>query len=1286
MGRSTATILGVLFIAVTAGGLWFLGTQQSLEPTDSGLGASRISSGDSNSKSSRQALTVTYKPLWDRPPMENGGVFIGLNEFQTGSGLPQLAYAVNDAVAQAHLFVVNLKLIAPRNCVLVLSGSPLGQAATSQLSTLASLGVQRVGATKSQITQTFDRLPKRDIDLFIVGVNTHALEAEDKTFLMPADGSNGEAASEAGLPVEWLDAACKRLNARNELWIMDICRDQNESPAGTIDRGMTYGMRQAMERNPKRFVLAACDIGQTSRTDDAARQGAFTRSLIAAFSEAHSDERGIVTLRNVGDFVVLNTLRWASANDLAKGVQQPWLRTSNSSRVLTLAQNPNIREAYDRFRKSLAQVAEDLKARVTIDGEFIQPVYDQVATVLASSEYDREGQELLTNAESFLAGRVTEAKFVQSVIRYLDQDSIQRAKSLQALLRTAKERLDAGNWDQALAKLDELDAMDPGNAQAAKLRDAVQTDRQNAAQAAEREAMLAEATEAAKEDRLEVSRLVLTAQEAGARDDAAALWKASQAAIESAEASFKEGNFEDAAKSWEQAKSLLTKATSDAQQVAMVREKANAERLKIFRQAQESGSLADVARKRAADLNASTHAADQWTQAEQLLPQAKQQFKDEDYKTAEDTWRQTIKLYEQATKIAETAMVVQRADEAKEKAKVARDTAMAGRANILVPAEWEASEKLSAEALADYQQEAWKAATSKWQAAVDAYGKTLAEAERVVALRKSADESQRQLVTARQSAAQAMASTYASELWLQAEQLYTNSQKAFLDEDWTRSHASAIRAIDLLERATATAKSVLQQRITDAESARKSLTDSRTTAEGLNAAKITPDKWSQAAQLADSANAAYTAKNWDAYIDMAGKAVAEYKSMIDTANARNARINELWKTAQAANAANWSQAVAAVDELLKLDLSEADTAKADTLRKSIIANYRPKPSGTLIVSTDRACEIIINGEDTFTAPAAGSWDFTKLAVGDRKVLAVSGLYSWESTVSIREGQTTRVSAAFTAAPTISNSIGMPLTFVRPGSFTMGSQDDATVRVQLTNPMYFGRTEVTRGQFAAFVRESNYRTEAETDGGAWIVVRKADQWVAEKTAGASWRNPGFTQGDDHPVTCVSWNDAVAFCNWLSRKENRTYRIPTEAEWEYACRAGTQSTYSFGNRDADLARNGNYCDQANTYDFFWRDADHNDGFSQTAPVGSYPANPWGLADMHGNVYEWCADWHGDLSTSPQVNPRGPQSGSYRVIRGGSWYNVLDYCQSAARGNNAPNVRNSDLGFRVVLELTD
>ena len=280
------------------------------------------------------------------------------------------------------------------------------------------------------------------------------------------------------------------------------------------------------------------------------------------------------------------------------------------------------------------------------------------------------------------------------------------------------------------------------------------------------------------------------------------------------------------------------------------------------------------------------------------------------------------------------------------------------------------------------------------------------------------------------------------------------------------------------------------------------------------------------------------------------------------------------------------------------------------------------------------------------------------------------------------------------AKVVANSIGMKLAFVPPGKFTMGSPESEPGReaqevqheVELTKGFHLGTCEVTVGQFKQFVKDTKYETDGERDGKGAYGINEAGK-IEQMQAKFTWRSPGFEQTDDHPVVDVSWHDAKAFCQWLSKKEKKTYRLPTEAEWEYACRAGTRTAYAHGDDPEGLAGVGNGADATARakYPGWSIGIKAKDGHVFTAPVGQFKANAFGLSDMHGNVWEWCEDWYEPNSypKEKQVDPTGPATGKAKVQRGGGWSSDAKRLRSAARVGRDPSAyRGCYLGFRVVL----
>jgi formylglycine-generating enzyme required for sulfatase activity len=224
---------------------------------------------------------------------------------------------------------------------------------------------------------------------------------------------------------------------------------------------------------------------------------------------------------------------------------------------------------------------------------------------------------------------------------------------------------------------------------------------------------------------------------------------------------------------------------------------------------------------------------------------------------------------------------------------------------------------------------------------------------------------------------------------------------------------------------------------------------------------------------------------------------------------------------------------------------------------------------------------------------------------------------------------------------VKSALGMELIWCPPGGFIMGpgqNNDSPAHPVILTKGFYLGKYEVVQKEY-------------------------------EKVIGF---NPSNFKGDKFPVEGVSWNDAVAFCEALNNKDRKRgweFALPTEAQWEYACRAGTTTAYSWGRNISPQLANSK-----------------DSGLNKTVEVGAYAANPWGFLDMHGNVWEWTADWHGAYPRSSVIDPPGLSNGSRRVLRGGSWNYAGIALRSVSRSGNVPSNRRSDIGFRVALKQVD
>lgn len=245
-------------------------------------------------------------------------------------------------------------------------------------------------------------------------------------------------------------------------------------------------------------------------------------------------------------------------------------------------------------------------------------------------------------------------------------------------------------------------------------------------------------------------------------------------------------------------------------------------------------------------------------------------------------------------------------------------------------------------------------------------------------------------------------------------------------------------------------------------------------------------------------------------------------------------------------------------------------------------------------------------------------------------------------------------------------------------------------VHITHAFEISQYEITVQQFRHFVNSSGYITDAQRSGLGANGLDAAQDAVVQRPE-CVWLSPGFAQTEHHPVVCVSWQDTVAYCDWLSNRTGRTWRLPTEAEWEYCCRAGSDTLFASGNNSVSLQEFANCGDQALAAhcSLLTSAAKWNDGFAFTAPVGSFRPNAFGLYDLHGNVGEWCGDWFQSdfYEQSSGIDPTGPATPvQWRVVRGGSWYNMPFSCRSSGRHDGVPTAASTTNGFRVVRELPE
>ena len=271
--------------------------------------------------------------------------------------------------------------------------------------------------------------------------------------------------------------------------------------------------------------------------------------------------------------------------------------------------------------------------------------------------------------------------------------------------------------------------------------------------------------------------------------------------------------------------------------------------------------------------------------------------------------------------------------------------------------------------------------------------------------------------------------------------------------------------------------------------------------------------------------------------------------------------------------------------------------------------------------------------------------------------------------------------------------GPPLVALPAGRYFMGSPQGEVGRADTEGPRQavdvpsfaIGEREITRGEFARFTEATGYRTSAERSGSCELSVDF--EYVAVE--GGSWRNPGYRQSDAHPAVCLTKGDAEAYIDWLAQQTGEAYRLPSEAEWEYAARAGTQTSRWWGNAEDAACRHANVLDSDAQAGMFVAAHGCGDGSAKAAPVGSYDANGFGLHDMLGNVWEWTADcWQADYAGAPVDGSarRSPDDANCAqgVVRGGGWESTPHYVRAATRLARPPDVARSAAGFRVARSL--
>ncbi len=274
---------------------------------------------------------------------------------------------------------------------------------------------------------------------------------------------------------------------------------------------------------------------------------------------------------------------------------------------------------------------------------------------------------------------------------------------------------------------------------------------------------------------------------------------------------------------------------------------------------------------------------------------------------------------------------------------------------------------------------------------------------------------------------------------------------------------------------------------------------------------------------------------------------------------------------------------------------------------------------------------------------------------------------------------------------IEETTGMKFVHIAEGCFFMGSprseegrdSDEGPVHEVCVSDFWIGMTEVSVKEFEVFVKSTGYKTDAEKEGYSWVYTGK---W--EKKKGFDWKHPGYEQDGNHPVVNVSWNDAKRMASWLTAKTGKVFRLPTEAEWEYACRGGTGTSRFWGDMIDGVCAYANVADKSARKTFpAWCIHECDDGFVFTSRCASFKPNPFGIYDMLGNVWEWCEDnylvdayWK-HAKYDPLIRKKDVTE---IVIRGGSWYSRPRYVRCASRDHlHNSRRRGNDVGFRLVMK---
>jgi TPR repeat protein len=398
---------------------------------------------------------IRVAPVAATAPGGNAGLFVGVNQFNKDTSLQPLRFAVNDAIAQAHLFVVELKLVSAANCYLALAGTPSTESAKVQLADLEKAGVRKVEANKTDVLMslaTVARVPADAGDMVVVSISSHGFEDRNVAYAMPADGARGFL-EDTAINLGSIEQRLASSKAGKRLLLVDACRERASSDTKGGDTPMSGAFRAALAAAEGQAVLASCDAGQLSIENPDLGHGVFTYFLLEALhGKAAPDDRGFITLRSVSDYVAGAVrdyvVRSKPGLELSKA-QSPWFKGPKVAEQIPLAVDPGIRDKQEAFKAEVAKVIDALKTKIDRKGLFNAAIYEKLANLLDTLDpTDALDRELFGTTKEFADGKIRESVFVPFLEKQL-ADGVDSA-ALRRWIRSAE----AGDADAMIKLVD----------------------------------------------------------------------------------------------------------------------------------------------------------------------------------------------------------------------------------------------------------------------------------------------------------------------------------------------------------------------------------------------------------------------------------------------------------------------------------------------------------------------------------------------------------------------------------------------------------------------------------------------------------------------------------------------------------------------------------------------------------------------------------------------------------------------------------------------------------------